>query len=62
SGRTHQLRVQLSAMGHPIVGDTKYGSKVRSKRMMLHSYYLEIPKIGIKLTLPLPESFILKKK
>lgn len=61
SGRTHQLRVQLSSLKHPIVGDIKYGSKVRSKRMMLHSYYLEIPKIGIKLELPLPDSFLLKK-
>lgn len=62
SGRTHQLRVQLSSMGHPIVGDIKYGSKVRSKRMMLHSYYLNIPKLGIKLSLPLPDSFVLKTK
>ncbi|MGL4403928.1 MAG: pseudouridine synthase, partial [Fusobacteriaceae bacterium] len=61
SGRTHQLRVQLSALGNPIVGDIKYGSKIRSKRMMLHSYYLEIPKLGIKLELPLPDSFLLKK-
>lgn len=61
SGRTHQLRVQLSALGHPILGDVKYGSKIRSKRMMLHSYYLEIPKLGIKLQLPLPDSFILRK-
>lgn len=61
SGRTHQLRVQLSALGHPIVGDIKYGSKVRSKRMMLHSYYLEIPKLGIKLELTLPDSFQIKK-
>lgn len=61
SGRTHQLRVQLSALGHPIVGDVKYGSKIRSKRMMLHSYYLEIPKLELKLQLPLPDSFLLKK-
>ncbi|MBU1132088.1 RNA pseudouridine synthase [Patescibacteria group bacterium] len=27
TGRPHQIRVQLSAMGHPIVGDVKYGSK-----------------------------------
>jgi len=27
TGRSHQIRVQLAAMGHPIVGDRKYGSK-----------------------------------
>ena len=27
TGRSHQIRVQLAAMGHPILGDRKYGSK-----------------------------------
>ena len=27
TGRPHQIRVQLSAMGHPIYGDQKYGQK-----------------------------------
>jgi 23S rRNA pseudouridine1911/1915/1917 synthase len=27
TGRSHQIRVQLAAMGHPIVGDRKYGSR-----------------------------------
>lgn len=57
SGRTHQLRVQLSAIGHPIVGDYKYGAKKRVKRMMLHSYYHEIPKYNLKFELPIPEDF-----
>jgi 23S rRNA pseudouridine1911/1915/1917 synthase len=30
TGRQHQIRSQLSHIGHPIVGDTKYGSKIKS--------------------------------
>lgn len=56
TGRTHQLRVQLANMGHPILGDTRYG-KGREKRMYLHSYYLKIEKLGIKIELPLPDEF-----
>jgi 23S rRNA pseudouridine1911/1915/1917 synthase len=33
SGRSHQLRVQLSSRGFPIVGDIKYGSRVRLKAL-----------------------------
>ncbi|XP_066833867.1 RNA pseudouridylate synthase domain-containing protein 1 isoform X2 [Anser cygnoides] len=44
-GRTHQLRVHCSAIGHPIVGDFTYSQKKDSSpyRMMLHAYYLRIP-------------------
>lgn len=45
TGRTHQLRVHCSAVGHPIVGDFTYSHKKDSSpyRMMLHAYYLRIP-------------------
>uniref|UniRef100_A0A8B9I7Z4 RNA pseudouridine synthase domain containing 1 n=1 Tax=Anser brachyrhynchus TaxID=132585 RepID=A0A8B9I7Z4_9AVES len=45
TGRTHQLRVHCSAIGHPIVGDFTYSQKKDSSpyRMMLHAYYLRIP-------------------
>jgi 23S rRNA pseudouridine955/2504/2580 synthase len=56
TGRTHQLRVQLAGLGHPILGDGRYG-KGREKRMFLHSYYLKIEKLGIEISLPLPEEF-----
>ena len=31
TGRTHQIRVHLTSIGHPIVGDPLYGSKGRKK-------------------------------
>lgn len=45
SGRTHQLRVHCSAIGHPIVGDFTYSSGADNApyRMMLHAYLLHIP-------------------
>lgn len=66
TGRTHQIRVHLAAVKHPIAGDTKYGDpelnrqlKYRGlKRMFLHSARLEIrhPLTGaeLKLKAPLP--------
>lgn len=55
TGRTHQLRVQLAAMGHPIVGDAKYGKA--GGRMMLFSRRIVIESLNIDQQLPLPESF-----
>ncbi len=40
TGRTHQLRVQLSELGHPILGDRLYGSKKIVERLFLHAYEL----------------------
>lgn len=43
TGRKNQIRVHMQELGHPIVGDKKYGSKINSKnRMYLHCYELEI--------------------
>ena len=43
TGRKNQIRVHMSEMGHPIIGDKKYGSKTDPiKRMGLHSYILVI--------------------
>jgi len=41
TGRTHQLRVHLSALGCPILGDTRYGGKPHP-RLMLHAQKLDI--------------------
>ncbi|TRZ96378.1 RluA family pseudouridine synthase [bacterium] len=40
TGRTHQLRVHLNFLGHPILGDLKYGSNNRFSRLALHAEYL----------------------
>jgi len=37
TGRTHQIRVHLAHIGHPIVGDEQYGSRTQAKRVLLHS-------------------------
>ena len=42
TGRTHQLRVHMKYLGHPIVGDTVYGEKDDADRLMLHAGELEI--------------------
>ena len=41
TGRTHQLRAHLSAIGHPIVGDVLYGAKP-NKRVCLHCAELQL--------------------
>ena len=46
TGRTHQLRVHAQALGHPIVGDRKYGRDSTlppAPRMMLHASSIELP-------------------
>jgi 23S rRNA pseudouridine1911/1915/1917 synthase len=45
TGRTHQIRVHLSAIGHPVVGDAAYGgrrSAIELDRPFLHAYELEL--------------------
>lgn len=46
TGRSHQLRVHLQAIGHPIAGDPLYadpGQQALAPRLMLHACSLEIP-------------------
>lgn len=43
TGRTHQLRVHLAHLGHPIVGDTFYNPDQPAPRLMLHAQRLELP-------------------
>ncbi|RDU65181.1 RNA pseudouridine synthase [Helicobacter sp. MIT 14-3879] len=41
TGRTHQIRIHLSSINHPILGDSVYGG-ISYKRLMLHSYKINI--------------------
>ncbi len=43
TGRTHQIRVHMSHIGHPVVGDRLYSRKSFEGRLLLHSYRLTIP-------------------
>ena len=57
TGRTHQLRVHFSDIGHPIVGDTMYGTaSLMIKRQALHAYALTFthPISGERLTVSAP--------
>ena len=66
TGRTHQLRVHMAAIGHPIVGDGKYGGQEAfltgaiSRKMHLHARRLRIDHpdgAPLDVTAPLPEHF-----
>ncbi len=56
TGRTHQLRVHLLALGHPILGDALYGSQPPTHdRLHLHACHLSLP--GWRLTLDCSPDF-----
>jgi len=71
TGRTHQIRVHLSAMGHPLLGDPLYGKKRRTQdpvlrecpqspsRQALHAYRLAFihPRTGerVEFVSPIPQ-------
>jgi 23S rRNA pseudouridine1911/1915/1917 synthase len=60
TGRTHQLRVHLAKIGHPIVGDPLYGNGTFGGRMFLHAQSLELTLPNRKrktFTAPLPPEF-----
>ena len=63
TGRTHQIRVHMAAIGHPILGDTLYGNneinkKCNASRQLLHakkvSFIHPISKKIVSYTAPIP--------
>jgi 23S rRNA pseudouridine1911/1915/1917 synthase len=56
TGRTHQIRIHLASIGHPVVGDRRYGGK-SARRLMLHAWKLEHETIGA-IEAPPPDDLI----
>jgi 23S rRNA pseudouridine1911/1915/1917 synthase len=60
TGRTHQIRVHLSSVGHPCLGDLLYGRQERGKlplrRQALHAFYLAVthPRTGARIGVVAP--------
>ena len=72
TGRTHQIRVHLSARGHPIVGDDLYGGATRWRgvrsasrrralaavsRPLLHAERVALPDLSVDVSAPLPSDY-----
>ena len=65
TGRSHQIRAHLASIGHPIIGDTKYGSRevnerfgkeLRLKSQLLHAYRIRFAD-GKEVTAPTPKQY-----
>ncbi|HEX7831794.1 MAG TPA: RluA family pseudouridine synthase [Thermoanaerobaculia bacterium] len=57
TGRTHQIRIHMQSIGHPVVGDRRYGSTINAARLMLHAWKLSHPTLGDELVASLPADF-----
>ncbi len=62
TGRTHQLRVHMKYLGHPILGDEKYGSGRSFPRLALHAqcigFHHPVHGYFMECSVPLPEEFL----
>jgi 23S rRNA pseudouridine1911/1915/1917 synthase len=61
TGRTHQIRVHLAHLGHPIIGDPLYNPQPSEKPMLLHSWKIQFPlpfSLEVKsIIAPIPDYF-----
>ena len=68
TGRSHQIRAHLSFIGHPILGDKKYGTKesialsnqLKINHQLLQAFSLTFPVLQGKLSYLSKKTFILK--
>jgi 23S rRNA pseudouridine1911/1915/1917 synthase len=62
TGRTHQIRVHLKHLGHPLLGDAVYGKRAGFPRQMLHAWKLGFthPRSGKRMNFvsPIPRDFV----
>jgi 23S rRNA pseudouridine1911/1915/1917 synthase len=62
TGRTHQIRVHLKHLGHPLLGDAVYGKRAGFPRQMLHAWKLGFthPRTGAAMNFvsPIPHDFV----
>ncbi len=62
TGRTHQLRVHMKYIGHPVLGDEKYGRAQSFSRLALHAQSIRFrhPEkyYDLEFSVPLPEEFL----
>ncbi len=65
TGRSHQIRAHLASIGHPVIGDAKYGDAALNRRLrdaaglkhqLLHACRIVFPD-GLEIQAPLPELF-----
>ena len=62
TGRTHQIRVHLQHLGHPILGDKIYTRRSSESRLMLHAWHLgfrhPVTENWIEFTAEIPQEFV----
>ncbi len=66
TGRTHQLRVHMASLGHPLLGDIRYGGRVQHQELQVETFFLHANRLALWhpidqqrliLDAPLPEEF-----